>query len=169
MNQKVEVLTEEETRKRDIDLAREKAELIRSSRKGEIGVINQKLPFYGERPGWKRRWVLTSNLPSRMEEGYAFVTRDDVSMKADGIGFGNKDIGNRVAVHAGRGSIDAAGKQEMLYLMEIPMEIAKELDFHKSKRQVAASIDSLKAGNSGGHVKADHNAYVPKDVGISIK
>lgn len=142
---------------------RERAAQIREGRKGQVGNLQQKLPYFGEKEGWKRRWVLGSNVPGRQQEGYTFVDRAEVVMKAAGIGFGNQDVGNKVAVHAGKGLVGLDGAPELLYLMEIPQEIAKELDYEKSGKAIRASVTALKSGNTGGHISADQNAYVPKD------
>lgn len=124
--------------------AREYAEKIRSNRKDFSG-LEQKMKFYGDNPGWKRRWVNEENVPGRQEEGYRFVQRSEVSM-SDSMRHGNTDTADRVSVHAG---VDSFGKPFSAYLMEIPQEIADELDYEKSHKQVKLSEQSIRAGQVG--------------------
>lgn len=124
--------------------AREYAEKIRSNRKDFSG-LEQKMKHYGENPGWKRRWVNEDNVPGRIEEGYRFVQRAEVAM-SDSLRYGNSDMGDRVSVHAGT---DTFGKPFSAYLMEIPLEIADELDHEKSHKKVKLSEQSIKAGTVG--------------------
>ena len=160
-----------ETMARNHELeAQKRAKQILDERKGSVTPFTAaKLPYFGERPGWKRRWVLSENVPGRLQEGYSFVKNDQVEMQASGIGFGNQDIGDRVAVFAGRGSLDKHGGQQYLYLMEVPQEIADKLHDIKVVQPTQATIASLKAGDSGGFGTSDKHAYVPRQTGISIK
>ena len=124
--------------------AREYAEQIRSSRKDFSG-LEQKLKYYGENPGWKRRWVNEENVPSREQEGYRFVLRSEVGM-SDSIGRGNTDMGDRVSVFGGTSE---RGVPYNTYLMEIPQEIADEYDHEKSHKKVKLSEESIRAGTVG--------------------
>ena len=124
--------------------AREYAEKIRANRKDFSG-LEQKMKHYGENPGWKRRWVNEDNVPGRIEEGYRFVQRAEVAM-SDSLRYGNSDVGDRVSLHAG---IDTFGKPFSAYLMEIPQEIADELDNEKSHKKVKLSEQSIRAGTVG--------------------
>ena len=138
----IPVVTRETARVR-ID-PREYAAKIRSGRKDFSG-LEQKMKFYGENPGWKRRFVNEENVPGRIEEGYRFVLRGEVSM-SDSIRYGNMDMGDRVSIHAGT---DSFGKPFSSYLMEIPQEIADELDNEKSYKKVKLSEQSIRAGAVG--------------------
>lgn len=123
---------------------REYAEKIRATRKDFSG-LEQKMKHFGENPGWKRRWVNEDNVPGRLEEGYRFVQRDEVSM-SDSLRYGNSDIGDRVSVHAGKND---NGHPFNAYLMEIPQEIADELDEAKSHKKVRSIEQSIRAGTVG--------------------
>ena len=124
--------------------AREYAAQIRSTRKDFSG-LEQKLKYYGENPGWKRRWVNEENVPAREQEGYRFVLRSEVNM-SDSIGRGNTDMGDRVSV---LGGIDVQNRPYNQYLMEIPQEIADEYDHEKSYKKVKLSEESIRAGTVG--------------------
>jgi len=123
---------------------REYANQIRAGRKDFSG-LEQKMKYYGENPGWKRRWVNEENVPGRIEEGYRFVQRNEVSM-SDSVRYGNADMADRVSIHAGK---DAYGKPFSAYLMEIPQEIADELDAEKSHKKVKLSEQSIRSGTVG--------------------
>jgi len=123
---------------------REYAEKIRSTRKDFSG-LEQKLKYYGENPGWKRRWVNEEGVPGREQEGYRFVLRSEVGM-SDSIGRGNTDMGDRVSVF---GVTNERGVPYNTYLMEIPQEIADEYDYEKSHKKVKLSEESIRAGTVG--------------------
>lgn len=124
--------------------AREYAEQLRSSRKDFSG-LEMKLKYYGENPGWKRRWVNEENVPAREQEGYRFVLRSEVNM-SDSIGRGNTDMGDRVSVFGGT---DVQNRPYNQYLMEIPQEIADEYDHEKSYKKVKLSEESIRSGSVG--------------------
>lgn len=150
--------------------AAERAKQILDERKGTITPFTQqKLPYFGEKPGWKRRWVLTENVPGRLQEGYTHVKNHQVQMLAQGIGFGNQDIGDNVAVFAGRGSLDRNGGQQYLYLMEIPQEIADKLHDIKVVQPTQATIAALKQGNPTGGPVDQHTYIAQRSGGIKIK
>ena len=140
--------------------AREYAAKIRANRKDFSG-LEQKMKHYGENPGWKRRYVNEDNVPARLEEGYRFVLRSEVSM-SDSMRYGNTDMGDRVSVHAGVGT---NGQPFSAYLMEIPLEIADELDSEKSHKKVKlseASIRSGTVGNPAGNTRVGQAAGLPE-------
>lgn len=148
-----------ESRKR-ID-PKEYADKIRKSRT-EFNGLEQKMAYYGENPGWKRRWVNADNVPGRLHEGYRHVQRDEVDM-SDSIRFGNADIGNHVCIPVG-GYLN--GQPLMAYLMEIPVVIAEELDYAKSGKHIARIEDSIKKGTIG--LSDTRNMRIPADAPISI-
>jgi len=123
---------------------REYAESIRANRKDFSG-LEQKMKYYGENPGWKRRWVNEDNVPGRLQEGYRFVQRDEVNM-SDSLRYGNNDVADRVSVHAGT---NTQGQPFSAYLMEIPLEIAEEMDEAKSYKKVRSIDESIRAGTVG--------------------
>lgn len=61
--------------------------------------FEQKLGFYGQHPGWVRRWVVdqAQRVPSLLEQGWRFVLLDEVGMSGS-IGRGNTDLGDRVSI-----------------------------------------------------------------------
>lgn len=124
--------------------ADEEAERILANRKDFSG-LELKLKAYGENPGWTRRWVNEQNVPGRLEEGYRFVERGEVSM-SDSMRYGNQDIGDRVSIHAGT---DDKGHPFSAYLMEIPNRVAEVLNEQKSYRQIRLSEESIRAGAVG--------------------
>lgn len=150
----LQVLTTARTR---VD-AREYSEKIRANRKSFSG-LEQKLKYYGENPGWHRRWVNEENVPSRVEEGYRFVLRAEVSM-SDSLRYGNSDVGDRVSIHGGT---DKQGKPFNQYLMEIPLDIAEELNNEKSLNKVKLSEQSIRAGAVG---NPQGNTRVGKEAGL---
>lgn len=140
--------------------AREYAAKIRANRKDFSG-LEQKMKHYGENPGWKRRYVNEDNVPARLEEGYRFVLRSEVSM-SDSMRYGNTDMGDRVSVHAGVGT---NGQPFSAYLMEIPLEIADELDSEKSHKKVKLSEQSIRSGTVGnptGNTRVGSAAGLPE-------
>jgi hypothetical protein len=139
---------------------REYAQKIRANRKDFSG-LETKMKYYGENPGWKRRWVNEDNVPGRIEEGYRFVQRNEVAM-SDSMRYGNQDMADRVSTHAGT---DQFGKPYSAFLMEIPDEIANELNDQKSYdkvRLIEKSIRSGTVGNPSGNDRVGTNAGLPE-------
>jgi hypothetical protein len=114
------------------------------ARRKEFNGLESNLAFEGEHPGWKRRWVNEENVPGRLEEGFRFVLRDEVSM-SDSLRYGNEDTGDRVSKHAGF----RAGIAFKAFLMEIPQRVADVLDKEKSHDQIARYEHSIRAGAAG--------------------
>lgn len=137
--------------------AKEYAEKILAKRKA-FSSMESKLAFEGDHPGWKRRWVNEENVPGRLEEGYRFVLRDEVSM-SDSQRYGNEDTGDRVSKHGGR----VGANPFKTFLMEIPLEIAALLDKEKSHDQIARYDESIRAGAAGAPLG---NARVGKEHGL---
>lgn len=137
------------------------AERIRASRPAANG-LEQKMAYYGENPGWKRRWVNADNVPARIHEGYRHVQRDEVDM-SDSIRFGNADVGNHVCVPVG-GYVNLEPLKA--YLMEIPQEIANDLDYSKNYSKIARIEDTIKKGTIG--IDDLRNMRIPADVPISL-
>jgi hypothetical protein len=125
--------------------AREYAATIRANRKSFSG-LELKLAYYGENPGWHRRWVNEDNVPLREQEGYRFVLRDEISM-SDSLRYGNQDMADRVSTYGGK---DSTGKPFNQYLMEIPDEIAGDLDERKSISKIRLNEQSIISGAAGG-------------------
>ncbi len=147
-------------RTRTLD-ARTEAERIRRERKGLSG-LEQRMAYFGEHPGWKRRWVNDDNVPFRLGEGYRFVEGSEVNMSTS-IRYGNIDIGDKVSYPVG-GS-NGRGDPRLAFLMEIPQEIADELDKAKSHDKIAAIDQSIRSGTIG---DPGSHAYVPKDTPITL-
>ena len=134
------------------------ADRIRASRKSFNG-LEMKLSFLGDHPGWKRRWVNDENVPQRLNQGYRFVEPAEVEL-SDSLRYGNSDVGNRVAYPTG--GLNTRNETAMAFLMEIPQEIADELD--KVVTDKTASIDqTIRAGKVG---NPGANSYVPRDTPI---
>ena len=126
--------------------AREYAAKIKRERVS-ITSIAQRLPSFGDNPGWKRRWVNDENIPQRKQEGYRFVTKDEVNDPSFDPTREDGDPSNYICRAVG-GTTDLQ-KLRMAYLMEIPDEIASELDFEKSIKQVKVSEDQIRNGTVG--------------------
>lgn len=128
-----------------------------------IGQMQQRLPFVGDKAGWRRYWVLTSNVPFRLSQGWRFVKRDAIQMVSTGIEFGNKALGDNVEVPAGRADIDENGKSSKLHLMEIPEVVALAL----TKANVTDPTRAIEAAirgdqGAGAHISPGHNPYAAK-------
>ena len=156
MGRKEEV--KQEPKRSHID-AKEYAEKIRRDRKNFNG-LELKLSFLGDHPGWKRRWVNDENTPMRLAQGYRFVEKAEIEM-SDSLRYGNADIGNRVAYPTG--GLNARNEMGMAYLMEIPQEIADDLDKQFSQDQADRIDASIRAGKVG---DPGPTAYVPQNTPI---
>jgi len=144
--------------------AREYAEKLRRERVS-ITSIAQRLPSFGDNPGWKRRWVNDENIPQRKQEGYRFVTKDEVNDPSFDPTREDGDPSNYICRAVG-GTTDLQ-KLRMAYLMEIPDEIAFELDFEKSIKQVKVSEDQIR-NSSVGNPQAAGQSRVPDGVKTKI-
>ncbi len=141
--------------------AKEEAKRIRAERPNYSG-LEQRLAFNGENPGWKYRWVVEENVQRRLAQGYRFVLNEEVQL-SESMRYGNHDLGGKVGKHSGT---DQFGNPIMQWLMEIPKEIAEELDFEFGIKQAQARESSIRNGNIGSPGK---QAYVPKDVPITME
>lgn len=137
---------------------REYAEKFRRERKSISG-FETRLAQYGENPGWKRRWVNDDNVPQRLNEGYRFVMKEEVSM-SDSVSRGNDDVANAVSQPVG--GTNSRNEPRRAFLMEIPLEMAKELDYEKSGKQAEKITQSILRGNIG--VADPRNMRLPDGV-----
>lgn len=144
--------------------AREYAAKVRRERVG-ITSITKRLPDFGDNPGWKRRWVNEENVPQRKHEGYRFVTKDEVNDPSFDPTREDNDPSNYLCFAVG-GMTDQ-GKLRQAYLMEIPDEIASELDFEKSIKHVKVSEDQIRNGTIG-NPQAAGQVRVPDGVKTQI-
>ena len=149
--------------------AREYAAKVRRERVG-ITSITKRLPDFGDNPGWKRRWVNEENLPQRKHEGYRFVTKDEVNDPSYDASRGNSDPSNYLCRAVG--GVTDQGNLRQAYLMEIPDEIASELDFEKSIKQVKVSESQIRNGTVGnpqaaGNMRGQEDGVTP--IKISTK
>ena len=151
-----------ETKRTRID-AKEYADKLRKNRPSSSG-LEQKMKYYGENPGWKRRWVNDDTVPSRLAEGYRFVQKEEVSM-SDSIRYGNDDVANAVSQPVG--GFNGNGEPRRAFLMEIPLEIAEELDQEKSLSKVARIEQSIRAGTIG--ISDPRNMRIPDGITNQIK
>jgi hypothetical protein len=79
-----------------------------------------------EIPGYHCHWFLTQNVQRALRAGYEFVNPEEAEVNnfnlADDPSLsGSADMGTRVSVVAGRGSVEN-GQPELLYLMKIRQE-----------------------------------------------
>lgn len=142
---------------------KEYAEHIRSNRQSSSG-LEQKMKYYGENPGWKRRWVNDDNVPGRLAEGYRFVLKEEISM-SDSVRYGNDDVANYVSQPVGGNN--NRNEPMRAFLMEVPLEIADELLQEKSLSKVAKIEQSIKQGNIG--LTDTRNMRIPDGVQIQLK
>ena len=126
--------------------ARAEAERIRNSR-GPLTGVEMRLEFFGTNPGWQRRWVTGANVPLRLRDGYRFVLKDEVQM-SNSVNLGNTSTDDRVIHPAG--GLDPHGGPMLLYLMEIPVEIAKELDEVRRDAPARRLEEAIKSGSDHG-------------------
>jgi len=134
--------------------AREYAEKIRRERVSISSVI-KRLPDFGDNPGWKRRWVNDEGVPMRRNEGYRFVTKDEIGDVAYDAMRNETDPSNFVCRPVG--GLNDENKLRMAYLMEIPIEIADELDYEKSHKAIKASESAIRSGSIGNAQQAGHS------------
>lgn len=128
-----------------------------------IGQLQQRLPYVGEKPGWRRYWVLSMNVPRRLAEGWRFVARSSIQMASTGLGFGNYALGDNVEVPAGRSEIDDKGNASKLHLMEIPEAVAQHLTKVNVTNPTRAIEAALKGpGGVDNLVPASHNPYAAR-------
>ena len=125
---------------------REYAEKIRRERVSVSSVI-KRLPDFGDNPGWKRRWVNDEGVPMRRNEGYRFVTKDEIGDVSYSATRNDTDPSNFIARPVG--GLNDENKLRMAYLMEIPQEIANELDYEKSHKAIKSSEDAIRRGTVG--------------------
>jgi hypothetical protein len=117
--------------------------------------MERKLAYYGEHPGWVRRWVNDqgSRIAAMLDRGWRFVLRSEVGM-SDSIGRGNTDVGDRVSVAttAGEGQIRTV-------LMELPQKL---YDMYAAARtEPARRVEAaIRAGAFG--VDDKSHVYQPK-------
>lgn len=127
-----------------LDEAKKYAEEVRL-RRGDIRPMETKLQYYGDKPGWTRRWCNDEgdNIPRRLADGWRFVAPKDVRL-SDSVGFGSAGVGDRVTYPTRIGT-DAI----QVYLMEIPTEIVEEILEVRSYAQVRKITESIENGSIG--------------------
>ena len=141
----------------------ERAAAIRKERTG-FGV--QKY-FDGvpEKDGWKRRWVNDINVPHRIDQGYTFVSKAHMR-DTSSIGYESVDVADRVTKPNKASNPD--GSAGMATLMEVPMEVALEIQKVMVDDPTDRIDAALRAGTVGeGGVQNKHN-YIPKDTPIKF-
>ena len=103
---------------------------VRSTRVDEATRIPMSVPQQRlaapEIPGYHCHWFLTRNVQRALRAGYEFVDPEEAevnnfNLADDAALTGGSDMGTRVSVTAGRGSVDN-GQAELLYLMKIRQE-----------------------------------------------
>lgn len=119
-----------------------------------VGGFEQKLAYYGEHPGWVRKWAIDSanRIPSLLENGWRFVLRAEVGM-SQSVGRGNTDIGDRVSITTtiGDGPV-------LQYLMETTQELY-DMQLDAALEPVRRSEAAMKAGAFA--VNDTSNVYQP--------
>lgn len=138
----------------ELDADKYTEEFLARSRPNLAG-FEQKLSYYGEHPGWVRRWVndQANRVPSLLERGWRFVLRAEVGM-SDSVGRGNTDIGDRVSVSS------TAGEGPMrIVLMEITKKLF-DMQMDALLEPVRRSEEAIKAGAFG--VDDTKSTYMPK-------
>lgn len=140
--------------RQELDAAKFTADFLKRNRPNLSG-LEQKLAYYGEHPGWVRRWVndQSNRVPSLLERGWRFVLSAEVGM-SDSVGRGNTDIGDRVSITttAGDGPI-------RMYLMETTKEIA---DMQAQARTEPARKTQEAILRGAYQVSDTKHAYQPK-------
>jgi|GEM_PF-3700938 len=126
--------------------AAEVAAEIRRTR-SSISSIKKRLPDFVDNPGWKRRWVNDDNIANRKQEGYRFVTKDEINDVSYDASRDDQDPANYVCRPVG--GINDKNELRSAYLMEVPQEIADELDFEKSLKQSIANKRAILDGTAG--------------------
>lgn len=140
------------------------AAAIEASQNPNIGSLQSRLPFVSDKPGWRRYWVRSDNVPMRLSQGWRFVPRGAIHMVSSGINFGNMALGDNVEVVAGRAEITTSGASSKLHLMEIPEIIALKLtDTHVTKPTQAIEQELRGGGGAGDFIQAQHNPYNAKN------
>lgn len=145
---------EKVVRSRDeVEADRVTEEFLKRNRPNIAG-FEQRLAYFGERPGWVRRWVNDQHnrIPSMLERGWRFVTRETVHM-SDSVGHGNTDIGDKVSVST------TVGEGPMrTYLMEIPKKLF-DMQVDAAMEPVRKTEAAIKAGRTG--IEDSEHVYTP--------
>lgn len=120
-----------------------------------ISGFELKLAYYGEHPGWVRRWVVdqANRIPSLLDAGWRFVRRAEVGM-SDSVGRGNTDLGDCVSV----ATMGGEGPTRQV-LMETTQEIFDALQEANLER-----VRKTESAIQGGAFAVDDaaNTYQPK-------
>jgi hypothetical protein len=122
--------------------ADEYAAEIRRTRTSDISQVRFNLPIFVDNQGWKRRWVHEDNCITRRNQGYRYVTKDEIGGVYYDDARESTDASNYVAYPA-KGRNDH-GKPTMMYLMEIPKSLARELDHELNEKDAIEYQDGIR-------------------------
>lgn len=141
-------------RSREEQTAQQYADEFLKNNRIDFSSFEKKLAFYGEKPGWVRRWVLDqgSRMQTLMARGWRVVPKAEALM-SDSVGRGNTDIGDQVSVVTTAG--DGPVRQ---VLMEIPQVL---YDMYTKARTEPARATEEAIRKGAFKIDDDPHVYTP--------